>query len=250
MIQFIEGFATSSGAVLVYLFAPTGEYLGPSTVHVSEGCGLPAGATLEEPPKPEPGFSVQWVDGAWAIAQDHRGTVYQIADGEPVEHLELGPLPDNVTIEPRPTPDHLWKEGGWTFDEQLQADNRQAYREALLARIDQAADLARRSVIGDPGQALEYDRVAAEAQAFKEAGYPAKAIPKFVAAGITSGQSAQQVADSILAAHDRYSDQLVQIRAARLVSKARVRDLLQNDQVEEALQVVNTAEVTLMEIGE
>lgn len=250
VIEFIDGFATSSGALQVYLFHPhTGEYMGPCTVYVSEGCGLAPGHALDEPSMAAPGHAVQRIDDVWVEVEDHRGTAYRTQDGEQVQHDRLGTLPDELTLEPRPSRDYLWKNGTWVFDAQLQADNRLALAEELFRKIDGAADSARQLLVGDPLRVAEYEKVASEALSFKNSGYPEQEVPRTVAADVTPERTPRQVADSILAAHDQYNEMLYQIREARLASKAQVRTLIAAQKDVEARQVVNDAVATLQAVS-
>nr|WP_286946246.1 phage tail protein [Pseudomonas sp. UBA6718] len=107
----------------------------------------------------------------------------------------------------------------------------------LCTQIDYAADAARRAVAGDPLRAVEYEKSAAEAQAFKDAGYPAGAVPRTVAAWAIEGRTAQQAADSILAEAAAYNEALYQIREARLQAKALVRAAMDAGQVEQAQDI-------------
>ncbi|KJC17481.2 phage tail protein [Pseudomonas aeruginosa] len=107
----------------------------------------------------------------------------------------------------------------------------------LCARIDAAADTARRAVAGDPLRAVEYEKSAAEAQAFKDSGYPAGAVPRTVAAWAIEGRTAQQAADSILAEAAAYNEALYQIREARLQAKAMVRAAMDAGQIEQAQDI-------------
>lgn len=109
--------------------------------------------------------------------------------------------------------------------------------EGLSSQIDTAADTARRAVAGDPLRAVEYEKSAAEAQAFKDAGYPAGAVPRTVAAWAIEGRTAQQAADSILAEAAAYNEALYQIREARLQAKALVRAAMDAGQIEQAQDI-------------
>lgn len=114
----------------------------------------------------------------------------------------------------------------------------QAFSESeLCARVDAAADAARRAVAGDPLRAVEYDRAASEAQAFKDAGYPAEAVPRTVAAWAIKGRTAQQAADSILAEAAAYNEALYVIRETRLAAKEQIRMLMDAGEVEQAQQL-------------
>ncbi len=108
---------------------------------------------------------------------------------------------------------------------------------ALCASIDAAADTARAAVAGDPLRAVEYEKSAGEAQSFKDAGYPAGAVPRTVAAWAIEGRTAQQAADNILAEAAAYSEALYQIREARLQAKAMVRAAMNAGQVEQAQDI-------------
>lgn len=107
----------------------------------------------------------------------------------------------------------------------------------LCDSVDAAADAARSRVAGDPLRAVEYDRAASEAQAFADAGYPADAVPRTVAAWAINGRTAQQAADSILAEAAAYTEALYVIRETRLAAKEQIRSLIGQGQVEQAQQL-------------
>lgn len=96
----------------------------------------------------------------------------------------------------------------------------------LCAQIDAAADAARRTVAGDPLRAVEYERAAAEAAAYAEAGYPSDAVPRSVAAWAINGRTPRQAADSILAEAAAYAEALYQIRETRLQAKELIRQAM------------------------
>jgi hypothetical protein len=104
----------------------------------------------------------------------------------------------------------------------------------LCAQIDEAADRARETVAGDPLRAVEYQRAADEAQAFKDAGYPAEAVPPMVAAWAIGDRTAQQAADNILAEAAAYNAALVWLRATRLAAKEQIRALMEAERPEDA----------------
>ncbi len=109
--------------------------------------------------------------------------------------------------------------------------------DALCVSIDTAADAARARVAGDPLRAVEYDRARVEAQAFADAGYPADAVPRTVAAWAINGRTAQQAADSILAEAAAYTEALYVIRETRLAAKEQIRTLMTAGEVEQAQQL-------------
>lgn len=108
----------------------------------------------------------------------------------------------------------------------------------LCQRIDTAADTARRAVAGDPLRAVEYERAAAEAQAFTDAGYQGD-VPPMVAAWAISGRTPQQAAESILAEAAQYNGALVQLRATRLQAKELIRAAMAAGNVEQAQDIAD-----------
>ncbi|PNA66102.1 phage tail protein, partial [Pseudomonas sp. FW305-76] len=80
--------------------------------------------------------------------------------------------------------------------------------EEMCFRIDAYADEMRRLVAVDPLRAVEYERTAAEAQAFKDAGYPEDAVPRTVAAWAIMGRTAEEAADGILTEAAKYAEVL------------------------------------------
>lgn len=112
--------------------------------------------------------------------------------------------------------------------------------EQLCDAIDRTADATRRLIAGDSLRAVEYAQAEAEALGFVAAGYPADAVPRTVAAWAINGRTAQEAADSILAEAVIYRDALYSIRERRLTTKEKVRELMANGDVEQALQVAET----------
>ncbi|HGM7675339.1 TPA: phage tail protein [Pseudomonas aeruginosa] len=111
----------------------------------------------------------------------------------------------------------------------------------ICSAIDAAADTARRAVAGDPLRAVEYEKAAAEAAAFRDSGYPAGVVPRTVSAWAINGRTAQQAADSILAEAAAYTEALYQIRETRLGAKEQVRQAMAANQVEQARLIASTA---------
>jgi hypothetical protein len=116
----------------------------------------------------------------------------------------------------------------------------------LCAKVDEAADRAREKVAGDPLRAVEYQRAADEAQAFKDAGYPAESVPPMVAAWAISERTAQQAADNILAEAAAYNGALVWLRTTRLAAKEQIRAFMEAEQPE-AAQALTTATVAAIQ---
>lgn len=102
---------------------------------------------------------------------------------------------------------------------------------SLCAKIDEAADTARRAVAGDPLRAVEYDRAATEAHAYVSGGYQG-AVPPMVAAWAIKGRTAQQAADDILREAAQHNGALVQLRIVRLQAKELIRQAMADGNVE------------------
>jgi hypothetical protein len=82
---------------------------------------VPANATLLAPPEAAPGHAAAWVDDAWELLVDLRGTVVWLADGSSCIIDQLGPLPAGASTEP-PT--------------SSPPEQRRAQRDDLLAQSD------------------------------------------------------------------------------------------------------------------
>lgn len=250
MVELIDGFASESGEILVFFYdQATGAYGGSGFVPVSKGCGLSPGQSTIRPPEAKPGFSPQWTDNAWVMVEDHRGVCFQTADGAAVEHDLLGPLPEGLTSEPRPTPSHRWDAGNWVFDEALEQQNQEAAVNELTREVDMAADAARDRLCGGVLRAAEYQLTADEARAFRDSGYPEDVVPRSIAAAVTTSKTAQQAADEILAAAARCEEYLQQIREIRLGAKALIRAQFVDGQLEEALRLVTDTQARFTALG-
>jgi hypothetical protein len=98
----------------------------------------------------------------------------------------------------------------------------EAARIAAAQQIDQAADSARRTVLGDSLRAVEYQKAAAEARAFAADGYVGVMPPSVQAWADAAELQPQAAADSIIVEADAWQAALYAIRAARLKGKQRV----------------------------
>jgi hypothetical protein len=106
----------------------------------------------------------------------------------------------------------------------------------LCARIDGAADRARRAVAGDPLRAVEYDHARLAAEQYAAAGYQGE-VPAMVAAWAINGRTPQQAAENILAEAAAYTNALERLRATRLAAKEQIRVLMAAGEVEQAQQL-------------
>ena len=119
---------------------------------------------------------------------------------------------------------------------------------ALLAaaqQIDQAADLARRVVLGDSLRALEYQVTAQEAEAFAAAGYAGEAPPTVQAWMDAAHLDAQAATESILVEAHAWKGALYKIRAARLKGKQEVLEAASHD----AAKAIADAAIAAIQAG-
>lgn len=146
---------------------------------------------------------------------------------------------------PAPSAAHIWVDDTWVLTEENAAEQLRQEAERLCAKIDVAADSARRTLAGDPLRALEYQQAALEAQAFKDQGYPKKAVPLSVSAWVVKGRTARQAADQILAKATEFDANLVALRELRLKAKAQVRAYIAKGKADLAAQVADDVLATL-----
>lgn len=106
---------------------------------------------------------------------------------------------------------------------------------ALLAaeqQIEQAADQARTSVLGDSLRAVEYQMAETEAKAYKLAGYDGD-VPLTVQAVVDAqGIDPQAAAEVILAESEAWRAALCAIRSARLKGRQEVLKAKNHDEAE------------------
>ncbi|PWY50131.1 MULTISPECIES: hypothetical protein [Pseudomonas] len=124
---------------------------------------------------------------------------------------------------PPPSAAHYWDGSQWSLDSLKAATIAEQEAEQLCLRVDAEADTARQMLGGDPLRAMEYAQVASDAQAFKEAGYPKKAVPLAVSAWVVKGRTAKAAADQILDKAAELSGKLLALRTLRLQAKERIR---------------------------
>ena len=163
-----EGFAETSGEIIVYCTDNQGIYSHSTTEYVSEGGSLSAGSYLDAPPQPKQGFVIVRVDSNWQYQADHRGTYYNKETGEKVEHTALGELPEDLTaIAPLDEP-CKWNGSEWVKDEAKIAENFTKKQTQYIANID---DRAAKIYSTWTRFESEYRERQAAAEAFKSANY-------------------------------------------------------------------------------
>ncbi|CAH0296701.1 phage tail protein [Pseudomonas brassicacearum] len=151
---------------------------------------------------------------------------------------ELHQYEDELRPAP-PSPAHAWEDGTWVLTEENAAELLRQEAERLCAKVDAAADSVRRALAGDSLRALEYQQAALEAQAFKDQGYPKKAVPLAVSAWVVKGRAARQAADQILAKSAEFEANLLALRELRLKAKAQIRAHMAKGKADLAAQVTD-----------
>lgn len=163
-----DGFAETSGEIIVYCTGNKGIYSHSTTEYVSEGGSLSAGSYLDAPPPAKQGFVIVRADNSWQYQADHRGTYYSKETGKKVEHTALGELPENLTaLAPLAEP-CKWNGTEWVKDEAKIADNFTTTQTRLIANIDEHA--AKIYSIWTRFES-EYRERQTAAEAFKSANY-------------------------------------------------------------------------------
>jgi len=114
-------------------------------------------------------------------------------------------------------------------------------------QIDEAADSARVSVVGNSLRVVEYQLAEQEAQAFQVAGFEGE-VPATVQAWVdAAGLSPREAAENILAEAAAWKGALYTIRAARLKGKQQALKAATHDEAEaiadEAIAAINASVV-------
>ena len=93
-------------------------------------------------------------------------------------------------------------------------------RESAISELESAVESAIMAGVNSNARALEYDLTAAEATAFKSAGYVGEAPRSVSIWAQIQNISAQEACDQILFAREQYVNLLLSIREVRLQAKA------------------------------
>ncbi|UQS91768.1 hypothetical protein M5C90_11100 [Pseudomonas chlororaphis subsp. piscium] len=143
--------------------------------------------------------------------------------------------------QPPPSYAHRWDGAQWTLDAEQAKQLEQEEVARLCALVDSAADKVRLVIVGDPLRTLEYERAATQAQSFKDAGYPPKAVPLFVSAWAVKGRTVEEAAEDILRKSADFNDRLLTLRTLRLKAKEKIRAHLAKGKIEQARAVAEGA---------
>lgn len=111
----------------------------------------------------------------------------------------------------------------------------------VIQQIDEAADNARVTVVGNSLRVVEYQLAEQEAQAFQAAGFEGP-VPATVQAWVdAAGLEPQAAAESILTEAAAWKGALYAIRAARLKGKQQALKAASHDEAEAIADVAITA---------
>nr|WP_244110551.1 tail fiber assembly protein [Burkholderia cenocepacia] len=103
---------------------------------------VPAFCTLEPLPERAPRTWPFWRNDKWEMLPDYRGVrLYRTESGAVAEITVAGVTPDEagLTEVPRPSDEHVWRDGGWAIDEEIVAGKvREAAMNDFFARLEKA----------------------------------------------------------------------------------------------------------------
>ncbi|WP_118808471.1 hypothetical protein [Haemophilus haemolyticus] len=190
-----DGFAETSGEIIVYCTDNQGIYSHSATEYVSEGGSLSAGSYLDAPPQAKSGFVIVRQDNGWGYVANHRSTYYNIETGKQVEHTELGELPQNLTkMKPLDVP-CKWDGSQWVKDEAKQAEINAQTLHQLTESIDNKATTIYTTWTRFES---EYKARQAAAEAFKAANYQGEPSIYITSFAVPAGVDNKTATDIIL----------------------------------------------------
>lgn len=113
-----NGFAASNGILRVYNYDPeSGEFSCATDEFLMQGVGIPANATIIEPPEVDAGHANIFTDQQWKKMPDYRGqVVYLITTGEAMVIDDLGDYPAGTTTIAPATAYDKWDGEKWQTD--------------------------------------------------------------------------------------------------------------------------------------
>ncbi|GAB6035836.1 hypothetical protein JCM15519_03950 [Fundidesulfovibrio butyratiphilus] len=190
-----------------------------------------ASATELAPPAVEPGQAAVFDGQAWRVVEDHRGeAVYSTADGTRIVIAALGPMPEGCTQIPRPGMHYTWDGQAWRAD-------MDAIRARAEAVIDGQADALLAPYMSlTPGRAMTYLAKQDQARQYlaEEPPDPAK-YPLIVGEVGLTGDTAQAVAETILAQARAWYGVGAAVETVRLTAKKAVREAQTPQAVDDVL---------------
>lgn len=143
MIAFDEnGFSQGEGSVVAYAcYEDTHELIGPITVSVQPGFGLPANAYLDVPPPAKKGMAIVRAKDSWVYVNDYRGQhAYAKKDGAKVLIESLGELDEGYTLIVPAMPFDEWDGQGWVENREKAQAQAQADAEETKSILAASAE--------------------------------------------------------------------------------------------------------------
>lgn len=120
---------------IVYLFNEAGYYTGTYTAQESPmepGVYIKPTLSTDVAPTVTANFWPKFTNGVWVNIPDHRGIVWDTFTGLQVEQTELGEVPSNLTLIPKPAGHYHWANGTWVEDYIIPTLSMRQARLALL----------------------------------------------------------------------------------------------------------------------
>lgn len=226
--------------MILYCFDANGLYTGPVSPRLSPARPMidgqpnylrPEGTTDVPPPVLAEGQAAVFDGQAWQVVADYRGAVlYDTATKQAFTVRTVGPIPQGYTQAPPPGRHYIWDGTAWQPD-------MTAIRAEAEAAIDAQADAQLAPFISlTPGRAMTYQAKQAQAEAFLAATDPDPADYPLIAGevGITA-ETAQGVAEVVLAMSRSWHAMGAAIESVRLAAKKQVREAAKPEAVQAVL---------------
>ncbi|PWD64622.1 tail fiber assembly protein [Pectobacterium parmentieri] len=119
-----SGLNVEAGWITIYQIHPTSrEYIGANYEYLPIGVGIPADSYSDEPELPTLGLALRRTnDGLqWEHVPDYRGqTVYNKESRQAQVIMQVGELPDDVTLSKPATVFDVWNGNEWVTDKEAQ----------------------------------------------------------------------------------------------------------------------------------
>ncbi len=131
-----NGIALENGEVTVYITDSNNIFTHSTIEQVFQGCGLSAGAYLDEPPHPQDGYVIVRENDEWVQKANHRGKfAYKKATGEKVEIKEIGEISDDLTLLKPLNEPCKWNGEAWVIDEVKKSELKKQQQEQVWNQI-------------------------------------------------------------------------------------------------------------------
>jgi hypothetical protein len=214
----------------VYNYHPeTGVYLTENTARLDPIDGnpmVPAHATLQPPPATAANQIAVWESDAWTLKSDFRGHEYWLADGSRTVIAEIGDQPPEGALNapPPPTLDQIKANArGWVIGwiNAVTAQVTDKYARDEVAAFGSKREDAARHLAGEDATGLLVEEAA------------------------LTGETTQELAQSILDNNARYVEIIAKFTGARRVAFAAIQTASGGAEVETALEYMRSTPTTI-----